>query len=47
MKKNLILALICLVLGIYMGYVMFNGYKVEETKPVSIISKIHKKYKIQ
>ena len=47
MKKNLILALICLVLGIYMGYVMFNGYKVEETKPVSISSKIDKLYFIQ
>ena len=27
-----------------MGYVMFNGYKVEETKPVSISSKIDKLY---
>ena len=38
MKKNLILALICLVLGIYMGYVMFIVYNVEDTKPVSISS---------
>ena len=30
-----------------MGYVMFNGYKVEETKPVSISSKIDKLYFIQ
>lgn len=47
MKKNLILAIICLGLGIYMGYVMFNGYKVEETKLVSISSKIDKLYFIQ
>lgn len=47
MKKNLILIIVCLGLGIYMGYIMFDSYKKEETKPVSISSKINKLYFIQ
>lgn len=47
MKKNLTLVFICLGLGIYMGYIMFNGYKKEDIKQVSIISKINKLYFIQ
>lgn len=47
MKKNIILIIVCLVLGIYMGYIMFNSYNKEEIKPVSISSKIEKFYFIQ
>lgn len=47
MKKNLILIIVCLGLGTYMGYIMFDSYKKEETKPVSIGSKINKLYFIQ
>lgn len=47
MKKNIILILVCLFTGIFLGFFMYNTYQKKEFKLKSIHSKIEKLYFIQ
>ncbi len=47
MKKNILLILISIGIGFYLGFTIFQSYKKEETKPVSLSSKVERFYFVQ